>query len=108
MLRKVCVFTALLLILTLNALGQDTRHFAFHYSFTVKNLPAGKKVRIWIPAAHSDAFQEVRVVSAKGDLPLRKTREAKYGNEIYYAQTSGANRPSCTSMWNMTWCVTSA
>ena len=51
---------------------------------------SGKKVRIWIPAAQSDANQEVKVVSAKGDLPLKKTRESKYGNEIYFAETSSA------------------
>ena len=28
-----------------------------------------------IPAAQSDAYQEVRVVSAKGDLPLKKKDE---------------------------------
>jgi len=39
---------------------------------------------------HSDAWQEVKVVSAKGDLPLKKTRESKYGDEIYFAETKGA------------------
>jgi transglutaminase-like putative cysteine protease len=79
--------------LIVTALAQDSRHFTFHYGFTVKNLPAGKKVRIWIPAAQSDANQEVRVVSAKGDLPLKKTRESKFGNEIYYAEASSAAQP---------------
>ena len=71
-----------------SSFAQDSRHFTFHYAFTVKNLPAGKKVRIWIPAAQSDAFQEVKIVSARGDLSLKKTRESKYGNEIYYAQAA--------------------
>lgn len=89
MLRKlflfVCVFTV-----TLAAFSQETRHFTFHYAFTVKNLPAGKKVRIWIPAAQSDQFQEVRVVSAKGDLPLRSTRESKYDDDMYVAEATAA------------------
>src|ERR1017187_9137606 len=38
--------------------AQDSRHFTFHYAFTVKNLPAGKKVRVWMPAAQSDARSE--------------------------------------------------
>ena len=80
-------------VLTLSAFAQDSRHFTFRYAFTVKNLPAGKKVRVWIPAAHSDAFQEVKVVSAKGDLALKKTRDAKFGNEIYYAETTNATQP---------------
>ena len=59
----------------------------------MKNLPAGKKVRIWIPAAQSDAYQEVKIVTAKGDLPLKKTRESKFGNEIYFAETGSATQP---------------
>jgi hypothetical protein len=85
MLRKVLLWVIALAPL---ASAQETRHFTFHYGFTVKNLLLGDQVRIWFPAAHSDAFQEVRVVSATGDLPLKKTRESKYGNEIYYAETS--------------------
>ena len=57
------------------AAGQETRHFTFHYGFTVKNILAGDKVRIWFPAAHSDSFQEIKVISATGDMPLKKTRE---------------------------------
>ena len=29
----------------------------------------------------------------KGDLALKKTRESKYGNEIYYAETSTPAQP---------------
>jgi transglutaminase-like putative cysteine protease len=87
MLRTIFV-SLCLLASTLAAFAQESRHFTFHYAFTVKNLPAGKQVRIWIPAAHSDAYQEVKVISAKGDLPLKKTREPKFGNEIYFAETS--------------------
>jgi transglutaminase-like putative cysteine protease len=75
---------------TLFAFAQDSRHFTFHYAFTVKNLSPGKKIRIWIPAAQSDAYQDVRVVSAKGDLTLKKTRESKNDNEIYYAEAASA------------------
>jgi len=75
-----------LLVLSMAALAQDSRHFTFHYAFTVKNLPSGKKVRVWIPSAQSDEYQEVKIISAKGDLPLQKTRESKYGDEIYYAE----------------------
>lgn len=88
MLRTLCV--SLSLSIALSAFAQDSRHFTFHYTFTVNNLPAGKKTRIWIPAAHTDAFQEVRIVSAKGDLPLKITTESKYGNQIYYAETASA------------------
>src|ERR1700683_3678678 len=95
--RKLCVLSSLLFTFVLSALAtsaiaQDSRHFTFHYAFTVRNLSSGKKVRIWIPAAQSDAYQEVRVVSTKGDLPLKKVRESKFGDEIYFAQTSNATQ----------------
>jgi transglutaminase-like putative cysteine protease len=90
MLRKLCVLSSLFLAFALPAFAQDSRHFTFHYAFTIRNLPAGKKVRIWIPAAQPDAYQEVKVVSVHGDLPLRKTSESRFGNQIYYAETSSA------------------
>ncbi len=89
MLRKLFVFVPLF-FLTLPSFTQESRHFTFHYAFTVKNVPQGKRIRIWIPAAQSDAFQEVKVVSANGDLPLKKSRESKYGNEIYFAEANKA------------------
>jgi len=92
MLRKLCVLLPLFAI-TLSALAQESRHFSFHYAFTVKNVPTGKKVRIWMPVAQSDAWQEVKILSAKGDLPVKKTRDSKFGNEIYYAESSNATQP---------------
>jgi transglutaminase-like putative cysteine protease len=93
MLRKLCVLSSLFLALAPSALTQDSRHFTFHYSFTVRNLPAGKKVRIWIPAAQSDAYQEVKIISARGDLPLKTTSESRFGNRIYFAETSRSTQP---------------
>src|SRR5579863_9217375 len=94
MVRKVWLLLPLL-VLTFSAIAsaQETRHFTFHYAFTVKDVPSGKKVRIWIPQAHSDEFQTVKVISATGDLPLKKTHESKFGNEMYYAEASKAKQP---------------
>ena len=50
-------------------------------------------MRVWFPAAHSDEFQEVKVISATGDLELKKTHESRFGNEMYYAETSKAKQP---------------
>ena len=75
------------------ASAQDSRHFTFHYGFTVKNVPAGERVRVWIPAARSDDFQEVKVISANGDLKLKKTRESRFGNQMYYAESSKEKSP---------------
>lgn len=90
MLRQLALCFVILSTLDRSSAAQTTRHFTFNYAFTAKDLPAGQKVRVWFPAAHSDEYQEVRVVSAKGDLPLKKTRESKFGNEMYFAETSKA------------------
>src|SRR3984893_686586 len=90
MLRKLASSFSLVLALQCLASAQASRHFTFHYGFTVKDVPAGERVRIWFPAAHSDEYQQVRVISAKGDLPLKKNRESRFGNEIYFAEASKA------------------
>jgi transglutaminase-like putative cysteine protease len=63
------------------------RHFTFRYAFTVRSS-AARRLRIWIPLAHSDRFQSVRIVSEKGDLPLRRTQEREYQDEMLYADTA--------------------
>jgi transglutaminase-like putative cysteine protease len=90
MLRKLGLLLLFLVAFAGLVSAQEARHFTFHYAFTVKNPPAGERVRIWIPAAESNDFQEVRVVSATGDLPLKKTHESKYGNQMFFAETKTA------------------
>jgi transglutaminase-like putative cysteine protease len=85
MLRQLCVVLSLL-VFTSVSFAQESRHFTFHYAFTVKNVPMDKGIRIWIPVAQTDSFQEVKVLSSNGDLPLRDTRESKYGNEMLFAE----------------------
>lgn len=87
-LRKISSLVLSVAALVTIAPAQGVRHFTFQYGFTVKNLPPGERVRVWIPAAHSDPFQEVKVLSAKGDLALKKTHESEFGNEMYYAEAS--------------------
>ncbi len=94
MLRKVWLLPLFVILLLASLVptspAQESRHFTFHYTFTVKNLPANEKVRIWFPQAKSDRWQEVKILSAKGDLPLKTTHEKKYGDEIFYADTSNS------------------
>src|SRR5256885_9348657 len=90
MLRKLAFIFVFVLAFQFLASAQTTKHFTFHYAFTVKDVPAGQRVRVWFPTAHSDEYQHVRVVSAKGDLSLKKTREPRFGNEIYSADVSKA------------------
>jgi hypothetical protein len=88
MLRRLAFVSVWFFVFATSLFAQESRHFTFHYAFTVKNLSVGKKVRIWIPAAHSDEWQEVKIVSARGDLPLKKTTAD--GNEMFYAESSSA------------------
>ncbi len=92
MLRKLGFLLLFLIVFIGLASAQESRHFTFHYGFSVRNIPTGEQVRIWIPVATTNEFQEVRVVSATGDLPLKKTRESKYGNQMYFAQASKAKK----------------
>src|SRR5437588_6097510 len=68
------------------------RHFTFHYSFRVRNTHPGMRLRVWIPLAHSNEFQEVRMISQKADLALRQTHENEYGNEMLYAETAKTDK----------------
>jgi transglutaminase-like putative cysteine protease len=80
-------FFALFFLFSVSCFAQQSRHITFHYSFTVGNVLPGQKIEIWFPQAHSDDFQEVKIVSATGDLPLETTRDTKYGNTIFHAVT---------------------
>jgi len=100
MLRR-SLFALLLVLSSLPALARPAptpkeRRFNFHYAFTVKNINPGERVRVWIPLAHSDAFQDVKVTSKSGDLPLKEVRQPEYGNEVLYAETSKADKAEYT------------
>ena len=86
-------FFFIAVLLCLPAFAQQSRHFTFHYGFTVRNLQLGQKVEIWFPRAQSDEFQDIKIVSLKGDLPVKKTREKKYGDAMFYAVVPKAARP---------------
>lgn len=94
MLRKISVLS-LFSFLFVNgwAFCQESRHFTFDYSFTVRVTDLGKPLDVWFPLAHSDRFQTVQVLSRTGDLALKETREPEYGNSILYAHTDKTDRP---------------
>jgi transglutaminase-like putative cysteine protease len=88
-------FVPVLVLSSLLAVAQSPqkeRHFNFHYTFTVKNVSPGERVRVWIPLAHSDAFQDVKVTSTNGDLPLKQVHQPEYRNEVLYAETPKADK----------------
>ena len=90
MLRKPVWLLILFFAFDCLATAQSTRQFTFHYDFTIKDVPSGQRIKVWFPAAQSNDYQHVRVLSAKGDLPLKKTHESRFGNEIYFAEASKA------------------
>jgi len=91
MLRRT-LFLLLFAVFAVTAQAEDSRHFTFRYEFTVRNIAAGQRVRIWIPLAHSDQFQTVKVISTTGDLPLKQTSEREYGNEMLYTSEEKASK----------------
>jgi transglutaminase-like putative cysteine protease len=79
-----------LLALVSLASAQSSRPFTFRYALRVTNIPPGARLRVWIPEAQSDQFQDVKVVRATGDLALKETRESKSGNRSFYAESPKA------------------
>jgi len=47
---------------------------------------------VWFPIAQSDQFQQVKIVSKSGDLPVKETSEPEYGNKLFYAHTDKADK----------------
>jgi transglutaminase-like putative cysteine protease len=84
------------LLASLSAFAQQSRHFNFHYAFSVRNVQPGQKLEIWFPQAHSDQFQDVKIVSVTGDLQLKTTREPKFGNTMYHAVAPKAAKDEYT------------
>ena len=84
MIRKALLFVFMLAFAAM-ASAQSQRHFIFHYDFAVRSVDAGKQLRVWIPLAHSDQFQTVKVTKINGDVQLKKTHENRFGNQMLYA-----------------------
>jgi transglutaminase-like putative cysteine protease len=72
------------------ASAQQQRHFTVTYKFTVRNVTPGSALRVWFPMAHSDRFQQVKLIDVTGDLPVERTTESEYGNRIFYARAPHA------------------
>lgn len=64
-----------------------SRKFRFTYSFTVKDIPSGTKlVRVWVPVAHTDEHQTVKLLDVKAPVQTQMAEESEYGNHILYAE----------------------
>jgi transglutaminase-like putative cysteine protease len=81
------------------------RKFRFTYTFTVKDIPAGTKlVRVWVPVAHTDDHQTVRLVTVKSPVQTRMTEDPEYNNQILYAEIKNPSQP--TADFSLTYEVT--
>src|SRR5262245_22282567 len=67
-----------------------SRTFELTYSATIKDLPAGKKARIWVPVASTSDDQDVERLSTEvsaGTPAVGKVqKEARYGNQVWYVE----------------------
>jgi len=95
MMRSALAFIAVVWLCWVPGAAQGTsggRHFAFHYAFKIQNVSPGEELRVWIPLAHSDEFQTVKITRMSGDLVLKKRRESTHGNEMLYAEARKAEK----------------
>ncbi len=64
-----------------------SRTFRLTYGFTVKDIPANTKlVKVWVPVAHSDDHQTVRLVNVKAPGKTQMTQEPEYGNTMMFVE----------------------
>jgi len=92
MLRKISVVSLFLLASVFSFAQAKSRHFELDYSFTVRITDSGQAARRVFPIAQSDQFQQVKIVSKSGDLPVKETSEPEYGNKLFYAHTRQSDK----------------
>lgn len=65
------------------------RQFRFDYGATLTDVPAGAKVRVWLPVPQSGQHQKVKPLDQ--NLPAKASvgKESKYGNKILHFETKG-------------------
>ena len=93
MLRRLFAVSLFLLLSACVFAQTKSRHFELNYSFSVRVTDPGKPLDIWFPIAQSNEFQQVKITSQTGDLPLKETTEPEYGNKMFYAHTDKADQP---------------
>jgi transglutaminase-like putative cysteine protease len=90
--RTIIALGLALLLYAAPALAQNARHFTFDYGFVVRNAVSGQDLRVWVPLAHNDRFQQVSIISIKGDLAVREQTDPKTGNEMLYGETTHVSK----------------
>jgi len=64
------------------------RSFLFTYAATVKELPPGEIVRIWLPVPPSNEQQEVTIESKELPVEGKISTEPEYGNRILFVEAA--------------------
>jgi transglutaminase-like putative cysteine protease len=80
--------SAALLLAFVASAPPGARTFAFTYEAEVTGLPAGQPARVWVPVPPTDAEQTVEVLAQTAPGSSKLTREAEYGNRIWYAEAA--------------------
>lgn len=65
-----------------------SREFEFTYGAAVNELPAGAKVRVWIPVPQSNEYQQVEQIGQSLPAEPSVGTESKFGNKILYFETA--------------------
>jgi transglutaminase-like putative cysteine protease len=63
-----------------------SRTFLFSYSATLKELPAGEMVRIWLPVPPSNEQQKVAIESEELPVKGKISAESEYGNRSLHLE----------------------
>ena len=65
-----------------SAAATQGRAFEFHYGATIKEVPFGAQVKVWIPIAESNPQQSVKLQNSVSPAPLNFGRDADHQNKI--------------------------
>ena len=65
------------------------RKFRFNYGATLTKLPAGKRVRIWLPVPQEDEYQQVDRLTPLTPSVATISADPTYGNKILYFEMLG-------------------
>jgi transglutaminase-like putative cysteine protease len=72
------------------------RKFEFEYKATVRDIPAvAKRVELWIPVPHDDAFQKITGMEIVSPSPY-EVHTSKYGNRVLHVSLSEPRQQSLT------------
>lgn len=75
---------------------KQEREFKFQYGATIKALPEGAKVQVWVPIPASDSHQSAELIQFESEGQLEQHADEKYGNKIGYFELTAGDRGEST------------